>query len=51
MPEYVPAGVAVNTGQPIAGVGKPAVDDERVPGGVSPSTTVAIAGVGAPASE
>ncbi len=51
MPEFVPAGVAVNAGQPLAGVGKPVVEQERVPGGVSPSTTVAIAGVGAPAAE
>jgi len=51
MPEYVPAGVAVNTGQPLAGVGRPVVEEERVPSGVAPSTTVAISAVGTPAAE
>lgn len=51
MPEYVPAGVATNAGQPIAGVGAPASEEERVPSGVAPSTTAAIAGEGAPAAE
>lgn len=51
MPEFVPAGVAVNPGQPIAGVGRPATEDERIPGGVAPSTTATIAGFGAPAKD
>ena len=51
MPEFVPAGVVVNAGQPIAVVGKPVIEYERVPGGTSPSTTVAITVVGAPVSE
>jgi len=51
MPERVPAGVVVNTGQPLAAVGAPVVEYERVPGGVSPSTTAAIVVVGAPVLE
>jgi len=51
MPEFVPAGVVTNAGQPIAVVGKPAVESERVPNGVLPSTTVAISVVGAPAKD
>lgn len=51
MPEFVPAGVVINTGQPISVTGKPAVESERVPNGVSPSTTAAISVVGAPAKD
>jgi hypothetical protein len=51
MPEIVPAGVAINTGQPLVAIGRVVVEQERVPGGVSPSTTVAIVVVGAPAQD
>lgn len=51
MPEYVPAGVVTNAGQPISVVGKPATEDERVPTGTLPSTTAAISVVGAPAQD
>ena len=51
MPEFVPAGVATNAGQPLAGVGQPATEQEHVPVGVAPSTTAAISATGAPARE
>lgn len=51
MPEFVPAGVATNAGQPISVVGKPAVETERAPVGAVVDTTTAIVVTGAPAMD
>lgn len=51
MPERVPAGVATNAGQPIAGRGAPAAELEYGVNAVGLNPPVAIAGEGAPAAE